>query len=94
MPTNITQIEVNSIWLESSRTTATRRRIISLYISYKDDRQRLNARTPEFATETYGIPRDGAILQDRQVESLQQYAAVVTSSRSTSTISSTQRNKR
>ena len=28
-------------------------------MSYKDDAQRLNAITPEFITETYGIPREG-----------------------------------
>ena len=28
-------------------------------MSYKDDKQRLNAITPEFITETCGIPREG-----------------------------------
>ena len=32
---------------------------ISHLIIEKDDRQRLNAITPEFIAETYGIPREG-----------------------------------
>ena len=41
------------------------------FIYYQDDRARLNAITPEFITETYGIPREGPyVLPNRSVESL------------------------
>ena len=33
------------------------------FIYYQDDRTRLNAITPEFITETYGIPREGPYYQ-------------------------------
>ncbi|MFM7981223.1 MAG: hypothetical protein ACKPKO_18095, partial [Candidatus Fonsibacter sp.] len=44
------------------------------FISYQRDRTPLNAITPDFITETCGIPQRGTRLPDRSVESLFQYA--------------------
>ena len=55
----ITDIEVSNIRFgkldDNSRTPSQN----IACISYKDDRTRLSAMTPEFITETYGIPREG-----------------------------------
>ncbi len=59
MPMKITDIEVSNIRFgkldDNSRTPSQK----IAFISYKDDRNRLSAMTPEFITETYGIPREG-----------------------------------
>ena len=57
MPMQIRQIVVSNIRfgnLEDNRRTPSHNNC--LFKSYKDDRQRLNAITPEFITETYGVP--------------------------------------
>ena len=91
MPMTITQIEVSNIrsgrFMDNSRTPSHN----IACISYTDDRQRLNAITPEVIAETYGIPRDGAILQYGPAQRLFSIYRSATSSRSTRTISTTQR---
>ena len=65
MPMHISQIEVSDIRFgktEDNNQTPSQNIAV---ISYKDDRQRLNAITPAFITETDGIPRDGVLLPDR-----------------------------
>ena len=55
----ISQIEVSSIRFgkldDDSRTPSQN----IAFITYVDDTTRLNVTTPEFITETYGIPREG-----------------------------------
>ena len=61
----ISQIEVSNIRfgkLEDNIRTPSQK-IACIY--YQDDRTRLNAITPEFITETYGIPREGPYQTDR-----------------------------
>ena len=59
----ISQIEVSNIRLgkleDNIRTPSQK----IAFIYYQDDRTRLNAITPEFITETYGIPREGPYYQ-------------------------------
>jgi hypothetical protein len=57
------QIEVSNIRfgkLEDNIRTPSQK---IAFIYYQDDRTRLNAITPEFITETYGIPREGPYYQ-------------------------------
>ena len=86
MPMKITDIEVSSIRFgkleDDSRTLSHK----LAFISYKDDRNRLSAMTPEFITETYGIPREGRTDSGRSSRCLS-----ATSSRSTRTRQTTQR---
>ena len=59
----ISDIEVSNIRsgkLEDNIRTASQN---IAFISYARDRTPLNAITPEFITETYGIPRDGPYYQ-------------------------------
>ena len=59
----ISQIEVNNIRfgkLEDNIRTPSQN---IAFIYYQDDRTRLNAVTPEFITETYGIPQEGPYYQ-------------------------------
>ena len=60
---NITQIEVSNIRfgkLEDNLRTPSQN---IAFIYYPDDRTRLDAITPGFITETYGIPREGPYYQ-------------------------------
>ena len=65
----ISQIAVSNIRfgkLEDNIRTPSHNIAFSYY--YQDHRTRLNAITPEFITETYGIPRDGPYYQtDRSI---------------------------
>ena len=59
----ISDIEVNNIRftkLEDNIRTPSQK---IAFISYEHDRTPLNAITPEFITETYGIPREGPYYQ-------------------------------
>ena len=59
----ISQIEVSNIHfgkLEDNTRTPSHN---IAFIYYHDDRTRLNAVTPQFITETYGIPREGPYYQ-------------------------------
>ena len=84
------QIEVSNIRFgkleENSRTPSHN----ICFISYKDDRQRLNAITPEFITEAYGIPRGGPYYKTDRSRAFFKLPSA-TSSRSTRTISTTQK---
>ena len=59
----ISDIEVSNIRIgkldDNIRTPSQR----IAYINYEQDRTPLNAITPEFITETYGIPREGPYYQ-------------------------------
>ena len=55
------------------------------FIYYQDDRTRLNAITPEFITETYGIPREGPYHQTEWSRAFFLRCPFATSSRSTRT---------
>ena len=69
MPMHISETEVSHIRVGKLQDNSRAPSHNIAFISYKDDRQRLNAITHELSRETYSTPRDGAILQDRQVES-------------------------
>ena len=59
----ISQLEVSNIRfgkLEDNLRTPSQK---IAFISYERDRTPLNAITPEFITETYGIPREGPFYQ-------------------------------
>ena len=65
MPLNISQLEISNIRFgkldDNSRTPFQK----IAFLTYVDDTTRLNVITPEFITETCGLPRDGGLLQDR-----------------------------
>ena len=65
MPMKVSHLEVSNIRFgkldDNSRTPSQN----FAFITYVDDTTRLNVVTPEFVTETYGIPREGALLQER-----------------------------
>ena len=59
----LSQIEVNNIrfgQLEDDIRTPSQK---IAFIYYQEDRTRLNAITPKFIAETYGIPREGPYYQ-------------------------------
>ena len=60
------------------------------FIYYQDDRTRLNAITPEFITETYGIPREGPYYHTDRSRAFFSRCPFATSSRSTRTRYTTQ----
>ena len=64
MPMHISETEVSHIRVGKLQDNSRAPSHNIAFISYKDDRQRLNAITHELSRETYSTPRDGAILQD------------------------------
>ena len=57
------QIEVSNIRFGKLEDNIRRPSQNIAFIYYQDDITRLNAITPEFITETYGIPREGPYYQ-------------------------------
>ena len=79
----ISQIEVSNICfgkLEDNIRTPSQK---IAFIYYQEDRTRLTAITPEFITETYGIPREGPYYQTDRSSLCFSRCPVATSSRST-----------
>ena len=90
MPMKIRQLEVNNIRfgkLEDNIRTPSQN---IAFVYYQDERTRLNAITPHFITECYGMSREGPYYQTDRSRAFfnMQFA---TSSSSTRTIYTTQR---
>ena len=86
-----TQIEVSSTRfgkLEDNTRTPSHN---IAFIYYQDDRTRLNAITPEFITETYGITREGPYYQTDRSRAFFNMPFFAASSRSTRAIYTTGR---